>query len=132
MKDLYNVHPVMHFRCRSVGTQRKHTACHVSFIFCAHYACIQCLECYSNVHPAMHFRCRSVDTQRKHTTCHVSFIFGAHRMQAYYSSLSAIVMCILRCTSVVAPLVLNANTLRVMFLLYLSYIVCMHTVRCVL
>ena len=110
----------MHFRCRSVGTQRKHTACHVSFIFCAHYACIQCLECYSNVHPAMHFRCRSVDTQRKHTTCHVSFIFGAHRMQAY-SALSAIVMCILRCTSVAAPLVLNANTLRVTFLLYLAH-----------
>ena len=36
MKDLYNVHLAMHFRCRSVDTQRKHTACHVSFIFGAH------------------------------------------------------------------------------------------------
>lgn len=33
-------------------------------------------------------------------------------MQAY-CALRAIVMCILRCTSVAAPLVLNANTLRV-------------------
>ena len=68
----------------------------------------------------MHFCCRSVDTQRKHTVCHISFIFGAHRMQAY-SVLSAIVMCILRCTSVAAPLILNANTLRVTFLLYLAH-----------
>lgn len=55
---------------------------------------------------------RSVCAQRKHTACNVSFIFGAHHMQAY-CALRAIVMCILRCTSVAAPLVLNANTLRV-------------------
>ena len=55
---------------------------------------------------------RSVCAQRKHTACNVPFIFGAHHMQAY-CALRAIVMCILRCTSVAAPLVLNANTLRV-------------------
>ena len=67
---------------------------------------------YSNVHLTMHFRYRSVGTQRKHTACNVPFIFGAHHMQVY-CALRAIVMCILRCTSVAAPLVLNANTLRV-------------------
>lgn len=55
---------------------------------------------------------RSVCAQRKHTACNVPFIFGAHHMQVY-CALKAIVMCILRCTSVAAPLVLNANTLRV-------------------
>ena len=59
----------MHFRCRSVGTQRKHTACMFFYIWRTSYASILCVEGYSNVHLAMHFRCRSVGTQRKHTAC---------------------------------------------------------------
>lgn len=76
-----NVHLAMHFRYRSVGTQRNHTACNVLLFFRPLDASIKGVAIVMHAMGVLPFR--SVCAQRNHTACNVSFIFGAHHMQAY-------------------------------------------------
>ena len=69
-----NVHLAMHFRYRSVGTQRKHTACNVLLLFCPLDASIKGVAIVMHAMGVLPFR--SVCAQRKHTACMFFYSFA--------------------------------------------------------